>query len=648
MIRRFRFPLLAALAWPAIPTLAVAQGPYIAERVTVVNLIPLRMTDEVERDAEHTLAINPVNPTEMIVSSLTPNPTAGAAVAPVFYSNDGGSSWDCRDIVPAAGPQTGDITVAFSEGGLLYSGILKEQPYRWIMATLRTNDLTGSVPMTTLETRDDRDQPHVRVTTSNTDRLFVGFKDRAAISYGGAANTSSVSFFQDGASFDAAFGHVFDQEHVDDLSVVEGLPAVKPALASGGRVYVAYYANHDLNETGKVASLVVVRDDHWGDGPASAGPWVPDAFCELTTSVLGTCTGPCCQPGQPANTRGVTAAANLSVPGFFGGSADYLGANELRGSALDIAVNPSNRDEVWIAYADVSGGEQQLRIVRSDDRGSTWTQLTKVVDSATNPALHIRENGEVGYLYQKYVEPSDEWETHFERTMDPAGPWRDVLLAKTPNSVAAVSGFFIGDYQDIDARGAVWYGVFSAANDPDPANFPVDVITYQRLVDTATQTLRDNQNQPVDTSIDPFFFKIEPEFTFIVECAAPTCTTTLEEVELPICNVVPCGIFDPLPVGCYLGPSCCDPAWPLCPPWHIVELEGLGDWEVEVADAHGQIVPTVRTETAAGIVLSFRPSTIADRSTFPYRLQFIATTPTGSQPTVVSRRVALSQQPHHR
>ena len=64
-----------------------------------------------------------------------------------------------------------------------------------------------------------------------------------------------------------------------------------------------------------------------------------------------------------------------------------------------------------------------------------------------------------------------------------------------------------------------FFGVFSANNTPNNANFPSGV-QYQRNADFAQQVLLDLDNKTeVDISIDPFFFDVTP-------AAAPRRKTT--------------------------------------------------------------------------------------------------------------------------
>jgi hypothetical protein len=74
------------------------------------------------------LAVNPANPLQIAASAFTPDP-GGGALAPIYVSTDGGSTWVLNSIVPsdsASGSMTADITVAFSSSNnMLYAGIIR-------------------------------------------------------------------------------------------------------------------------------------------------------------------------------------------------------------------------------------------------------------------------------------------------------------------------------------------------------------------------------------------------------------------------------------------------------------------------------------------------------------------------------------------
>lgn len=158
------------------------------------------------------------------------------------------------------------------------------------------------------------------------------------------------------------------------------------------------------------------------------------------------------------------------------------------------------------------------------DRGKTWSKADLLtVTNATNPAVAINSSGVVGFVYQQltgpfkpnHVSAANRWVTHFQTSKDAGTTWNDLVLATTPanvppNNPSNVMLPYLGDYLHLMAIGNDFYGVFSANNTPDPANFPNGVV-FQRNHSTATKTLFDVDGVThVDVSIDPFFFKVSP------------------------------------------------------------------------------------------------------------------------------------------
>jgi len=121
--------------------------------VTVVNMIPLKMSDESHQDSEPSLAVNPANVLQIAGGAFTPDsdddrarsamlrfddrvsgetngipPWTGENVeAPIYVTTDGGLHWRLNPIVPFGNPYTGtrDITLAFGKSGVLYVGALR-------------------------------------------------------------------------------------------------------------------------------------------------------------------------------------------------------------------------------------------------------------------------------------------------------------------------------------------------------------------------------------------------------------------------------------------------------------------------------------------------------------------------------------------
>jgi hypothetical protein len=180
-------------------------------------------------------------------------------------------------------------------------------------------------------------------------------------------------------------------------------------------------------------------------------------------------------------------------------------------------VDPENSARVYIAWGDQPTGSsnQTLHVRRSIDRGATWSGDLLTVSNAVSPALAINHHKKVGFLYQKVTGSgaSERWETHFTRTRDHDGTIFDdpgLLLATTPTATPAdIFDPYIGDYDHVVASKEDFYGVFSAGNSPDLANFPHGV-KFHRYANFATHQLFGDaaHTMPVSVSIDAYFFHV--------------------------------------------------------------------------------------------------------------------------------------------
>jgi hypothetical protein len=201
--------------------------------------------------------------------------------------------------------------------------------------------------------------------------------------------------------------------------------------------------------------------------------------------------------------RGITFTFSSNVFGPF------LGQERL-GGHLSIAVDPRNSSTVYLAYADQQTAGYTLHIHRSTDRGQTWGSDLRTIANAINPALAVNSRGHVGLLYQRLTgtAPNQRWETHLERSSNGGATWGDSVLATTPAATPLRQGVpYLGDYAYLMAVGRTFYGIFSANNSPNRANFPSGV-RYQRNVDFATNRLLGLDGSTIiRTSIDPFFVK---------------------------------------------------------------------------------------------------------------------------------------------
>jgi hypothetical protein len=461
--------------------------------VLLVNMIPKSLSAETNQDSEPTLAVNPADPFQIAGTAFTPDPMGGA-FAPIFVSTDGGNTWSLNSIVPSAAGSdlgTGDISVAFaSASGTLYGGILRDTSGNF--ERLRTADFTNPAPMTIIGSRPNNDQPFTHATTNaGKDRVYIGNNDFA----NPADNTKTATL--DVTANGTVANPPFTSVRLETRATAgQDGPQIRPVAHADGTVYAAYYGwrsqsgSFPGNTLTVTTDIVVVRDDNGGTGA--------NAFQALTDPTDGL--------------AGRLVAQGVSTPFHQSGTA---GSGQQRlGGSLSVTVDPRDGQSgtVYLAWADQQPqSDFTLHVRKSTDRGVTWSaaDLLTVVNG-TNAALAINSEGKVGLLYQQFTGSGagSRWETHFRWTADGQN-WGDVVLANTPASTP-VKTFdpYLGDYDHLVAVGTNFYGIFSANNTPNLANFPQGV-TYLRNADFNSHTLLGLDNTtPVDVSIDPFFFKI--------------------------------------------------------------------------------------------------------------------------------------------
>lgn len=446
--------------------------------VSVVNMIPNSMSNETQRDAEPNITATFLDPLQIAASAFTPDPLNSGS-APIYLSSDGGNTWTLNVVLPG-GNKTGDTTLRFAgPANVLYAGILRSDNSALVI--LRKSNFTAAGLMTALVTKNNDDQPYVEGAVvmagagTGTDRVYVGENDFNAA----AGHTATIDLSLDAATAPAPAGFGTHSIETRATSSQDG-PPIRPAAHLDGTIYGVYMAWRSAT----TMDIVVVRDDVWG---SAATP-----FAALL------------DPGDMVAGRRV--ATGVSRCAF----ASTLGTQRVGGQCA-IAVDPRSSSIVYIAWADgTTGANQALHVRRSTDRGGTWSADIRNIATATNPCLAINQHGTVGFLYQQLHDPGggNRWNTRFESWDANLGSATNVSLADVPDSNGAYPGANpIGDYAGLVAVGKSFYGIFSANNTPDSANFPSGV-TYQRNANFVTHTLTDLANNPVAVSIDPFFVNV--------------------------------------------------------------------------------------------------------------------------------------------
>lgn len=458
-----------------------------APKVLLVNIIPRSLSGETNQDSEPTIAVNPANPLQIVATAFTPDPQHGQ-FAPIYISQDGGNTWALNSIVPGGNRSsgTGDITVKFSKSSnVLYAGILRGDAKKdeTRMNILRTKNFMSSTPMEILVDRNDVDQPYVQVSTITSgpdkgkDRLYVGNNDFDADD--GATATIDQSL--NAGTANPSFKKIRIESR--DTPGQDG-PPVRPSIHPDGTAYAIYHSWRTYNRrSGEgTADIVVLRDDKGGTGSKP--------FTDLVDAL-----------DQKAGVR-VAQGTKFNFNGFLG--------LQRTGGDVALAVDPTNSDVVWIAYNDDKGSDYMLHLLRSTDRGKTWSADLRTIRNALNPSLAVNDAGKLGFLYQQLSGPAaaQRWVTKLELTTNGTA-WTTLTLATTPaDTPDAIFDPYLGDYAHLMAVGRDFYGIFSANNTPRKQNFPSGVV-YQRNANWTTSTLLDvNNTTPVRVSIDPFFLKV--------------------------------------------------------------------------------------------------------------------------------------------
>src|SRR6266550_158063 len=449
--------------------------------VRVVDMIPASLSGETSQDAEPFLTTFASTPNILAASAFTPNPGGPASTtAPIYVSDDGGNTWSLRNTLPS-NVQTADITHAGGQSPALYATILSTPSIA--LKDLETNDVLSATTMTQDATRPNVDQPFVRaIRVANTDRLYVGINDFAAPPPDGRTATVDVSLNG---------GATFTSRRIESRNTLgQNGPSIRPAVAHNNTVYVAYFGWRSNAGDTITSDVVVARDDNGATGTTP--------FRDLRDPSDN-------QPGRLVATGRTIVFSNEPTLG-----------QERIGSTLSLAVDAARSDTVYIAWADKvgSGDIQTVHVRRSTDRGATWSNDLRTLPNTTNPSLAVAADGTVGLLYQQLTGTgsASRWVNRFEQSRDGFATHQDLVLATVPASTPALQFLpYLGDYNMLLTRGGggghEFLGIFSAANTPDPANFPSGV-GFQRRVNQATHQLLDGSGSPVDVSIDPFFFSV--------------------------------------------------------------------------------------------------------------------------------------------
>jgi hypothetical protein len=470
--------------------MSTSNFPFILNEV---DIIPFGDSSEVKENSEPSLAVNPLDPTQIIAGAFAyPFLNIPDIQQPYFKSTDGGSTWDNYGTInhtdkSLAWLQDGSAALTAALWPFTTPGPPGASVYTYSGSTFDSN---FSVKSQFKNGSGELDQPWIRTGPSGHVYLSLNDTSRRGPKLGGTSDGKSASVL---VSTDGGTNYSFVTIDKVGTTYQDG-PSTRTAV-NGDTVYALFVRwNSELlpaapdGDKRYASSLVIDRSDNGG----------ADSF------------------GAIGGGNGVQVAAFTDV---YDNSADTplsMGANR-DGSEIAIAVDPNNKNRVVVAYGDSDpnfNNRYQLKVVESTDGGVTWSNplftTTPLVRSA-EPGLAILASGTVGLLYNSYDPATDKFTQHLLTTSDDFGNTNDLILGTEKNNIPSPdTAPYLGDFFDLTGIGNTFYGVFSASNADDGTNASFTNLTFNRhftgTPGTSNFQLTDANGNPVAPSIDPFFF----------------------------------------------------------------------------------------------------------------------------------------------
>jgi hypothetical protein len=388
---------------------------------------------------EPSIAVNPANPNQIAITRFT---FLWNSNADLLYSTNGGSTWTEEATIPAPPGVSGtggcpcDQTIDYGRDGRLYGTFLTGTPH---VVTGSTTDPTsaaawrwnGSPAQLTEAAGTSPDQPQLLVNrdpgTAGQDDAYVAYDDfnagpTAHVAVSRGANPVNIT--------------------VDSPAGSEAFGAANPGLRlasdhGSGTMYAMFQQS-----SGASPQTITYKLNRSTDGGAT---WTLNGSADGLT---------------------VDTVSSDQAPGFKFGT-----VNALLGGVDHVAVDPTNGDVYTVYGQDVSGGNQ-IRIRRLRANGSGGLTVGPAVNVATStnaalPSVAVASDGTIGVLYDTFdgmVSGLPAFSAHLARSVDHGTTFSDATL-ESFSSPEADNGDgrqrVLGDYQQLKAVGATFYGVFS-------------------------------------------------------------------------------------------------------------------------------------------------------------------------------------------
>ena len=455
--------------------------------------------------SEPSIAINPANPDEIVISSFFGGWGTNTSV---FHSTDGGDTWTVLNTIPAPPGLSGvsgcpcDQTFDFGRDGTLYGTFLLFDGTNTNVVTGSTTDITQA---SSWSWNGNPAQLTNQAVANNADQPWL------------LVNRDPVTASQDNA-------YVAYDEFTNNLSRVSVSTGTTP--------------------------VAIARDQRAGN----ASPNVTNPGLRLASdprngtmyALYQTSTG----ASQPRN---VTYHLNRSTDGgqtwTLNGNVDgiavdnvpssqlqfkFAGVNDLRGGVDHAAVDPTNGD-VYVVYghdtnSTGTGNQLEIRRITTDNTGTATVGAASVVSNAASaalPSVAVAADGTIGVLYDTDDGTNASGfpiiSAHFARSTDHGVTFTDQVL-QTFNSPVLPSGSntdrqrILGDYQQLKALGRTFFAVYSG----NRTGFGSTISAIDPVF--ASISVRAASTTTLTSSTNPSVFGQPVTFTATVTSAAGTPT----------------------------------------------------------------------------------------------------------------------------
>jgi hypothetical protein len=462
--------------------------------IRLVDIIPNTDSGESAQNSEPSLAVNPLDPTQMIAGVF------GDTTNPYFKTTNGGATW-----LDYGGLHHTDKSLAWAQDGsaALTAILFDTNPHAEINIYSGTTAGSGFTQANTGVTYNpglDLDQPWIR--TGPSGHVYVTYNNDSA----SEEKTASILVSTDG-------GLNYTSHTLDRVGGTPGWgdAATVRTAVNGNTVYALFtrftsVVESNSDGTRLAADVVVVRSDDGGvDGFKAFGPGDGVHVAEPTSAEA---------PGTEFTSTPLT-----------------LGRERIGGDGA-IAVDPNNPMHVVVAYGNSpASGELQLVVKESTDGGMSWTKKFETpaiagVRSAL-PALSILQNGAIGLLYSRFDQTTDpangQLSQHLLTTTNDFVGITDTILATENNNAAPYDlDPYIGDFFDMTAVGDTFSGIFCASNHDNGADTGAQFANVSFLRNftgtpgTSNFQLTDTNGNPVGFSIDPFVFNYQLDLVPVI------------------------------------------------------------------------------------------------------------------------------------